>query len=188
MMGRALLGGILGGVAMWVVGFIFWGTPLNRLALSVAPDAANAAVQSTLAQQLGPTGTGVYAVPWPGTQVGSGLYAQGPVAMVHFNASGFPVVDGSSLIGGLILAIIAAVLIAFAIHRVAAGLSFGRRLTLIGLFAIAIPAYLDLGQIVFNHGPSDYFIYSFVCDVLSFLAAGAVIAWMLPRPAAPLTE
>jgi hypothetical protein len=173
---------------MWVVGFIFWGTPLNRLALSVAPDAANAAVQSTLARELGPTGTGVYTVPWPGTQIGSGLYAQGPVALVQFNAGGFPVVDGSSLIGGLILAVIAAVLIAFAIYRLAAPLSFGRRLTLVGLFAIAIPAYIHLGQIVFNHAPSSYFIYSFVCDMLSFLAAGAVIAWMLPKPAAPLTE
>jgi hypothetical protein len=184
-MGRALLGGILGGVAMWFVGFIFWGTPLNRLAFSVAPDAANAAVQSTLAQQLGPTGTGVYVVPWPGTQIGSGLFSQGPVATIHFNASGFPVVDGASLVGGLILAIICALLIAFAVRRVAAGLSFGQRLTLVGLFAIAIPAYIDLGQIVFNHGPAGYFIYLFISDMLSFLAAGAMIAWMMPRVVVP---
>ena len=28
-MPRVLLGGLLGGFAMWIVGFIFWGTPLS---------------------------------------------------------------------------------------------------------------------------------------------------------------
>ncbi|HWK36448.1 hypothetical protein [Sphingomonas sp.] len=182
-MARALLGGILGGVAMWFIGFIFWGTPLNRLAFSVAPDSANAAIQSTLAAQLGPSGTGVYSVPWPGTQAGSYLYAQGPTALIQFNTHGFAVVDSASLVGGLVLGIIAAVLVAFALRTVSTGLSFGGRLTLVGLFAIAIPAYTDLGQIVFNHAPAGYFIYLFFSDMLAFLAAGAIIAWMLPNAA-----
>lgn len=180
-MGRTLLGGILGGIAMWFVGFVFWGTPLNRIALSVAPDSANAALQAALAQQLGPTGTGVYAVPWSGTQMGSSLYAQGPVAMIHYNASGFPVVDSAALIGGLVLSIIVALLIAFAVRGVAGALDFGGRLTLIGLTALAVAAYIDLGQPVFNHAPWRYFIYLFVSDVASFVAAGAVIAALLPR-------
>lgn len=184
-MARALLGGILGGVAMWFVGFIFWGTPLSRIAISVAPDSANAAIQSVLAAQLGPTGTGVYSVPWAGTQAGSYLYAQGPTAMIHFNTHGFAVVDSTSLIGGLVLGIVAAVLVAFALRTVSAGLSFAQRLTLVGLFAVAIPAYTDLGQIIFNHAPAGYFIYLFVSDLLSFLAAGAIIAWLLPKAAAP---
>jgi hypothetical protein len=187
-MGRALLGGILGGVAMWIVGFIFWGTPLNRLAFSVAPDSANAAIQTMLAQQLGPTGTGVYSVPWAGTQAGSYLYAQGPTALIHFNAHGFAVVDGNALIGGLVLAIIAAVLVAFALRSVATALSFSQRVTLVGLFAVAIPAYLDLGQIVFNHAPPGYHIYMFVSDVVAFLAAGAIIAWFLPKPVVAVPE
>ena len=45
-MARMILGGVLGGVAMWLVGFIFWGTPLARIALSALDDATGAAVQA----------------------------------------------------------------------------------------------------------------------------------------------
>jgi hypothetical protein len=50
-MGRRLilLGRLARGFAMWVVGFIFWGTPLGLIALSRTDDAASAAIQ-----QLGP--------------------------------------------------------------------------------------------------------------------------------------
>ena len=64
-MARLFLGGALGGLAMWLVGFIFWGTPLNLLALSKTDDATGAALHAALAQHLGPLGTGAYPVPWP---------------------------------------------------------------------------------------------------------------------------
>lgn len=185
-MGRALLGGILGGVAMWLIGFIFWGTPLNRLALSVAPDANNAAVQSMLAQQLGPTGTGVYSVPWMGTRVGAELYARGPTALVHYNASGFAPTDPSSLVGGLILGIVVSLLIAFALLLISDPLSQRQRITIVTLLAVAFPAYIDLGQPIFNHAPWSYYIYMFISDMLSFVAAGAIITWLLPKRVEPL--
>ena len=183
-MPRAVLGGLLGGIAMWIVGFIFWGTPLKYLALSQAGDAASATIQSTLAQQLAATGSGAYPIPWPDTPTGTQLYGHGPVAMVLFNNSGFAVLDTSALISGLILGIVCALLLAFALARVTTGMSFGGRLTVVGLFAVAITAYSQLGQPIFNHAPWGYFVYLWISEVAGWLAAGAVIAWLLPKPVA----
>lgn len=182
-MARLFLGGALGGLAMWLVGFIFWGTPLSLLALSRTDAATTAAVQTALAQHLGPLGTGAYPIPWPGTPQGTQLYGQGPTAMVLFNTSGFANPDSASLIGGLVLAILCVLLAGFAMMRVASGFDFATRLKLVAAAAVAITAYSDLGQPIFNHAPWGYFTYLWISDVASWIAAGAVLAWALPRPA-----
>jgi hypothetical protein len=181
-MARLFLGGALGGLAMWLVGFIFWGTPLSLLALSRTDAPTTAAVQAALAQHLGPLGSGAYAIPWPGTPQGTALYGQGPTAMVLFNTGGFANPDSASLIGGLVLAILCVLLAGFAMRMVAAGLGFRDRLKLVVLAAVAVTAYSDLGQPIFNHAPWGYFFYLWLSDVASWVAAGAVLAWALPRP------
>jgi hypothetical protein len=167
---------------MWFVGFIFWGTPLNLLAYSRTDDAASAALQQALAQHLGAIGSGAYPVPWQGTPAGTQLYGQGPTAMVFFNTHGFAIPDTGALIGGLILAIMCALLMAFAIRAVAGGLNFSGRLKLVGMAALAVATYSELGQPVFNHMPAGYFIYLWISNVAAWVAAGAVIAWALPKP------
>ncbi len=187
-MPRVILGGLLGGLAMWIVGFIFWGTPLKYLALSKVDDTASAAIQAVLVQHLGASGTGVYPVPWPDTPVGTQLYGQGPVATVLFNSNGFAVLDTTALIGGLVLGVLCALVLAYALNRVTAGMTFGGRLTIVALFAVAITAYSQLGQPVFNHAPPGYFIYLWISEIAGWIAAGAVIAWLLPKPAVVVSE
>jgi len=181
-MARLFLGGALGGLAMWLVGFIFWGTPLSLLALSKTDAATTATLQAALAQHLGPLGSGAYPIPWPGTPQGTQLYGQGPTAMVFFNPSGFAMPDSASLIGGLVLAILCVLLAGFALRMVASGLGFAARLKLVGIVAVAVTAYSDLGQPIFNHAPWGYFTYLWISDVASWIAAGAVLAWALPKP------
>lgn len=180
-MPRLILGAVLGGVAMWFVGFIFWGTPLKYIALSKVDDTTSAALQAALAQHLGPHGTGAYPIPWPDTATGSQLYGQGPTAIVQFNSSGFAVMDGSALIGGLILGIICVLLAGIALRLVAGKLNFADRLKLVAITAVAVTAYSDLGQPIFNHAPWGYFTYLWISDVASWIAAGAVLAWALPK-------
>lgn len=181
-MARILLGSVLGGIAMWIVGFIFWGTPLNRIALTALDDSSGAALQSALKQTLGPLGGGAYPVPWPGTDVGTQLYGQGPSAMIFFHPGGLPVIDSSALIGGLVLAIVCALLIGVALYvlsdRVA---TLGDRVKLVALFAVAATLWTDIGQPVFNHMPWGYFVYLWISDVVGLVVAGAVIArWFMP--------
>jgi hypothetical protein len=184
-MTRMVIGSVLGGIAMWLVGFLFWGTPLSRFALTIADEPANAAIQSALAQHLGSTGTGAYPVPWPGTPAATVLYGQGPTAMVFYNSSGFPVFDSAALIGGLVLAIICALLIGTALYTLSGRVtSFADRVKLVILFALAATLYTDIGQPIYNHMPWSYFIYLWLSNVVALVVAGAVIArWFLPQPA-----
>ncbi len=182
-MPRVILGGLLGGLALWFVGFIFWGTPLSMLALSSVGDVDSATLQAALVQTLGPGGTGAYPIPWPGTPAGTAAYGQGPVALVLFNANGFANPDMGALVGGLILGTVCTLILAYALRMVAAGMSFGGRMTVVALFAVAITAYSQLGQPVFNHAPWGYFVYLWISEVVGWLAAGAVIARLMPRAA-----
>jgi hypothetical protein len=181
-MRRLILGSVLAGLAMWIVGFIFWGPLLGWIPFSVTPDANAAVLQAALKANLGPTGTGVYAIPSPMTTQGTGLYAAGPVALVHYIDRGFPALDSMALIWGLALAIVCAFIAGIALRTVPGGLDYPRRLRLVAFFAVAIAGYSDIGQPVFNHAPWGYFIYLFVSDVASWLAAGAVLAWAVSKP------
>jgi len=180
-MARLVLGSIAGGIAMWLVGFIFWGL-LGGVAIWSAGPAADPAIQATLAQYLGPSGTGVYVVPSPNTPAGTALYGKGPVATIQFVNEGLVAFDVGALLAGLVLAIVCVFLLGLALRLVAGGASFATRMKLVLLVAIALPAYSDLGQILFNHAPPTYFIWLFLSDMISFVVAGAVLSrWFLPR-------
>jgi len=181
-MRRLVLGSLVGGLAMWVVGFIFWGPLLGWIPLTVTPDANAAAVQAALKANLAATGSGAYAIPSTATTAGSVLHANGPVAIVHFTNSGFPGMDTSALLWGLVLAIGCAFIGGLALKSVAAELGFGQRIQLVAFFAVAMAGYSQLGQPVFNHAAWGYYLYAFVADIVTWIAAGAVLALFLPLP------
>lgn len=181
-MRRLVLGSFVGGLAMWVVGFIFWGPLLGWIPYTVTPDANAAAVQAALKANLAATGSGTYAIPSTATTAGSVLHAQGPVAMVHFTNSGFPGMDTFALLWGLVLAVCCAFVAGLALKSVAGELEFGRRIQLVTLFAVAMAGYVELGQPVFNHAAWGYYLYAFVADVVTWIAAGAVLALFIPLP------
>jgi len=182
---RTILGGIAGGFALYLVGFLFWGTPLSMIAFSTVDDTRNAAIQTALAQNLTESGTGTYIVPWPATGQGTVMFGQGPIATVHFNTGGFPVMDSAALIAGFILALITGAIIAFALRAVGEYVpDFARRAQVAVLFALAATLYTDLGQPIFNHYGWGYFIYLFLSNFVGLAVAGLVIArWFLPKAA-----
>lgn len=183
-MTRTVIGGLLGGLALYLVGFLFWGTPLSGIAFSTVDETRSAAVQTVLAQNLTENGTGTYLIPNPGTQSGTTLFGQGPIATVHFNTSGFPVVDSASLVSGLALALVTGLLIAFALAGIGQKVTdFADRARVAILFALAITLWIDIGQPIFGHYGPGYFIYLFLSDFIGLAACGLVIArWFMPRP------
>lgn len=182
-MARTIIGGLLGGLAIFFIGFVFWGTPLAEIAVSRAGEAQTAAVQLSLAQNLAASGTGTYVVPEPSTAAGTVLYGRGPIATVHFNSGGFPVIDSGAIIGGLIMALVVGVLLALALRMASGHLpAFAERAKLVVLLALAFFGWAHLGQPIFNHYGWGYWIYLFLSDVAGFVAAGLIIArWFLPR-------
>jgi len=182
---RILIGSVVGGLAQWIVGAIFWGTPLGRIAFHVADDTANAGVQQALAQYLTPTGTGTYYVPWPDTPQGTILHGRGPVALIHFNTSGFSVMNSTSLIEGLILSIVSILLIGLALHAIGDRVQdFASRVKLVVLVSVAATLYFTVGQPVFNYSlPWGYFLYLALSQVLGLVAGGLVLVrWFMPKP------
>lgn len=176
---RTLIGGLLGGLAMFITGYIFWGTPLSALALSRVGDQASANLQAAMAQALTPTGTGVYVIPDPATAQGTILYGRGPVAQVFYNEGGFPVMDSGALIGGLILSLVVGVLIALALRFALSDFASRARITI--LFALAAVLWLHIGQAVFNHAPWGYILYLAFSDFIALAAAGLIAAKLMDR-------
>ncbi|WP_196221723.1 hypothetical protein [Sphingobium sp. CAP-1] len=180
---RTLIGGLLGGLALFFTGFIFWGTPLSALALSRADDQASANLQAALAQALTPGGTGVYIIPDPATAQGTILYGRGPVAQIFYNSGGFPVMDGGALIGGLVLSLVVGVLIALALRLALTDFASRARVTI--LFALAAVLWLHIGQAVFNHAPWAYILYLALSDFVGLVAAGLIAAKLMDAQARP---
>src|SRR3954463_549672 len=112
-MARTFIGGLVGGIILFVLGYVFWATPLGEIPYKAAGDAQNAAVQASLAQNLTQTGTGTYIIPAHRSAQGAVLYGKGPIATVDFNTSGFSSDDLSMLLPGFIMAEIAGLLMAF---------------------------------------------------------------------------
>ena len=182
-MAKTLLGGVLAGVALYLVGVFFWGTPLSQLAFNRLDDPQVAIAQQALAETLSPTGTGTYLIPAPDTAGGSVLYGKGPIATVHFNTAGFPVVDGGALGAGFLLAIVTGLIIALALGAIGSRVTdFFSRAQVAILFALAGTVYTELGQPIFNHFGWGYWVYLFISNFVGLTIAGLIIArWFLPR-------
>jgi hypothetical protein len=194
---RTVIGGLVGGIIIFVMGFIFWGSPLGTIPFSHASDPQSAAVQTALAQNLTPGGSGTYMIPDPRTREGAELYARGPVASVSYNIAGFAPDDMSMLLPGFILAVVTGLLMAFGLASVGGGgRSFANVARLVVLYTFGFTLWECLTNPVFMHADWRFWIYSFVVESISFILAGLVIArWFMPhyRPAAaaeapPATE
>jgi len=172
---RILIGSILGGLVQFFIGFVFWGTPLSRVIFTVVPDAQNAAVQAALAQNLSATAEGLT------------LHGKGPVALIFYNPGGFPLMETSSLIAGLVISILSMLLLGLALHAIAARVDdFATRARIVVLVALATSIYFILGQPVFNfYLPWGYWIYLAISLLAGFVVGGLVLArWFVPHHAA----
>jgi hypothetical protein len=178
---RTVIGGLVAGIIIFVIGFIFWATPLGELAYSKADEAQNAAVQASLAQNLTPSGTGTYIIPAHSSAAGAVLYARGPIATVHFNTRGYSPDDMSMILPGFIVALVAGLLIAFGLAAVG-GRSFAELARLVVCFSLGFTVWEYLGSPIFNHYGWGHWIYTFIAESVSLIVAGLVVArWFTPH-------
>lgn len=183
---RTFIGGIIGGLILFVVGFVFWATPLGEIPYSHASDTQGAAVQLALNQNLTATGTGAYVIPNPTTAAGAVGYGQGPIATIFFNTKGFSRDDYSMIPPGLAVALVSGLLMAFGLAAVGGGgRSFSSSARLVVLISLGFCVWEFLGSPIFNNFGWRYWIYAFVAESVSLILAGLVIArWFLPHPPA----
>ena len=180
MMGRAAIGAVAAAVAMFILGFIFYATPLQKIAVASATDAQAAAVQQAMAANLPRTGT--YFVPDAATAAQSTMYSQGPVATVHYNSGGFAVAAPDVMIGGFIHMLIVAALMAAGLLMLSRRVTmFDEQFKLLVLGVLGATIFIRLGAPIWYHQDWTWAIYSFVADSISLIAAGVVILKLLPR-------
>ena len=180
-MARVILGAVAAALAMFALGFLLYGTPLQRLSHGTLDDNAATAVQQSLATAGLETGT--YFVPNPTTSTQTSLYARGPIATIHFNERGYPALDAAALAGGLVLDFLVALLIGAGLIGLDRG-GFDRKALAraVILFAIAASAYIHLSEPLLYHHPWARFLYTFVADAAVLALGGWIIArFFLPR-------
>ncbi len=188
---RTVIGGLVGGIILFVLGYIFWATPLGEIPFSRAGDGESAAVQTALAQNLTRkdpetgeiSGTGTYVIPDYHSAQGAVLYGKGPVATIHYNTSGFSKNDMSMILPGFIAAIVSGLLMAFGLAAVGGGgRGFPGLARLVVLLSLAFTTWTLLSAPLFDHYGWGYWIYYFITQSAALIAAGLVVArWFTPH-------
>ena len=180
MIGRAIIGAVAAAVAMFILGFIFFASGLQKTVTGSLEDVPAAAVQQALAANVPATGT--YVVPDP--EVSSNqtvMYGQGPVATIHYNVSGFPAMDSGALLGGFIHMLVVALLMAAGLYLASRHIAgFGERAKLLVLGVLGATIFMRLGEPIWSHYGWGYAIYLFIADTVSLIVAGLIILKMLP--------
>ncbi len=180
---RILIGSIVAGLVQFIIGAIAWATPLGKLAFTTLNDTQTAQVQAALASGLTATGTGTYFIPSPETAAGTEMLGRGPVALIHFNTSGFPPMDAGALLTGLIMSIVTMLLVGLAVQRLP---DFASRMRTAVLFGVATVLYFTFSMPVFNiYMPWAWWVFLGVEEFIGFtLGAFVLIRWFVPREAA----
>lgn len=179
MVGRALVGAVAAAVAMFIIGFIFFATPLYKLGSSTVDNAQAAAVQQSLAANLPKTGT--YFVPGGDTPEQTVMYGRGPVATIHYNTSGFSSADPGVMLGGFVHMLVVALLMAAALGTVSRYVPrFGDRVRLLVLSVLAAIIFTRLGEPIWYHYDWGHAIYLLIAESLSLIVAGLIILKLLP--------
>ena len=179
-MPRVIIGSIVATFAMFIIGFLFFATPLAKLGTASLDDTQAAAVQQAVAANLPRTGT--YQIPGTDTQSQTNMYSRGPIATVHYNIRGFAATDTGSLVMGFVLNFLTALLIGAALIGIDRRVpDFGSRARVAVIIAVAAAAYTHLGEPIYWHHDWGHFIYLFIADGVALAAAGIIVAWFLPR-------
>lgn len=184
---RVILGSVAAAIAMFVIGFIFFGPlGLTNLSTGNVDDVQAAAVQQSLAANLPRTGT--YIVPQPERSAAQTvMFGQGPIATIHYNTAGFAAMDTGSLIQGLVFNFVIALLIGLALLGIEGRVGdFRTRMRTVAIVAVAATAFTHLGEPIYMHHDWPHFVYLFVADSLMLVAAGAILARFLPTRAEPV--
>jgi hypothetical protein len=181
---RVVWGSFVAAIAMFVIGFIFFGPlGLSNLATKSVDDAPALVIQQALKANLPQTGT--YMIPNDTRSAGqTAMYGNGPIATVHYNSTGFVAgMDPATIGKGFVFNFAIALLIGLALIGIDGRVrDFGSRARVAAIIGIAGAAFTNLGEPLYYHHDWPHFLYAFVADALMLAAAGVIVAWFLKTP------
>ena len=183
---RVIIGSAAASVAMFIIGFIFFGIGLQNLAIKGVTDLQAAPIQQALRANIADTGT--YVVPNDRTSEQTRMYGTGPVAMIHYNVEGQTAgMTAGTAFKGLIFNFAIALAIGLALIGIDGRVrDFGSRMRVVVIVAVAAAAFTHLGMPLYFPQGWAYYIYLFIADAVALAAAGIIVAWFIrtePEPA-----
>lgn len=176
---RVIIGSAAAAVAMFVIGFIFFGVGLQNLALRNVTDLQAAPIQQALRANIADTGT--YMVPGDRTPEQTRMYGTGPVATIHYNVEG----QVAGMTAGLALkGLLFNFAIALAFGLALIGIDgrvrdFGSRMRVVVIVAVAAAAFTHLGIPLYFPQGWAWYIYLFIADAVALALAGIIVAWFI---------
>jgi len=190
---KILKGGVVGGIILWVWGFVAWVVlPLHLGSMRSVPD------EPAVVQELSGTlsSKGVYVIPWMPAET-SGLppekleaamneYAvklrSGPNAMIFYDPGGRDPFMIGQMISGLFIFIFAASIVTWLLSRsTAAGETYLSRVIYCGMIGVLVAVGTHLSDWNWMGFPFDWSSALMLDSVVAWLLAGLGIAAML-RP------
>lgn len=187
-MGRLILAGLLGGLAMFV-----WSSlahtvlPLGHIGINQLPakSAAPAALQADVGQKAG-----LYA--FPGVGEGTNPHEDeaaraammeatktSPSGIVIYHPPGRPVDMGPYLISEALIEILQGLLLAFVLAKIAG--SFATRLVSATAIGLAAAVTTNGSNAIWYGYPMDFSLATGVTTFIGYIVAGAVATWWLGR-------
>jgi hypothetical protein len=179
---RLIIGSAVAAVAMLLLSYVAYMTPLARLGVGNAGTVEALALQHELALDLKETGT--YRVPDPNTAEQTGLFAQGPVATIAYNEAGGATAGITSMRS--IYALLLNFLVALGIGAALLGLDrtvtrFAMRWRAAILVGFAASAFIHFSRPIWMMEDWRSALFGTVVDGLILAAGGVIVAWFIPR-------
>jgi len=183
-MKQVAIGGVLAAVAVFLWGFAFWATPLSYNAFNhTSPE-----TESQVAAALRSAGLADGAWQIPDPMAGGDAadmarrYADGPIVSMHIRNAGVPMMNPMVMLNGWLHMLVTFSLLALLVHGLRNRLPTWRdRFRLVAFIGVIAAIYANLGNPVWFYQSWTHHGLIALYDLVSYLIAGAVIAWAV-RP------
>jgi hypothetical protein len=179
---RIVLAGLLGGIAMYVWSTIAHvATPLGTFGISTLPDeqvTMNAVAASMGEQQ------GFYLFPdmRPGHPAAGNPVKEGPFGLLVYRPHASYELNPANLIIEFVTELAETMIAALLLSWVALA-GYAARVAFVTLVGVAGAITTNVPYWNWYSFPTNYTLVYSLIEVVGYLAAGLVIAWMLPKPA-----
>jgi len=186
-MKKAILAGIVGGIILWVWGFLAWAVlPLHKPSMRNISN--EDAVIEVLRTNINVKGVYIFpGMPLDDNQASMDTYTQkymrGPTGMIIYDPQGSDPMMLSQFINGLIILMISAFLAAWFLSRsTAAASSYMARVLFCGMLGIFISFFSHLSAWNWMGFPLDYTTAMMIDAIIGWLLAGLGIAAIVKVP------
>jgi hypothetical protein len=175
---KSALGALLAAIAMFVWGFIYWGSGLVDPFTHMTPE-AETALGETLKANL--TSDGVYVLPDPknGTEEEwMQRMSAGPFAMTNFKSGGAPPFE-TTLAFGFVHMLVTTILLAALLMYVTPAATYFDRLKIVATVGLIAAVFAHLAQPIWWHYPWTYAVLGAIYDLGAYVISGAILAYFV---------